>query len=234
MRILLRMMALLLATTVVALAEMRTWTFAESGKTMQGEIAGFTANAVTLKDANGKTVSVPIASLSQADRTFLARDQAQQWKELEVVRLYASQSAGPYKKCDVRGTGAAGGVFVRQLPASVETVLAGRNQQFAQIDGLTQQIERQTRAVQEAKEALPAKGSVAPRQRRTVAAERARVNAEESNLHALKATRAQLQKACDDSVQKTKAQTMVRMRNTGLVYKGLPIWQCFDPRQPQP
>jgi hypothetical protein len=44
---------------------------------------------------------------------------------------------------------------------------------------------------------------------------------------------AELQKSYDDYLKKTKDQTTVKMRNTGVVYKGLPVWECFDPREQQ-
>ena len=68
--------------------------------------------------------------------------------------------------------------------------------------------------------------------RRAAAAQRGQLNAAASDLNGLQANLNKLQKAYDESVQKTKNQTMVRMRNTGIVYKGLPLWQCFDPRKP--
>jgi hypothetical protein len=85
---------LLLTATAVAGAEMRTWTFSESGKTVQGEVLGFTGDAVTLKRVDAKTFSVPIAYLTETDRVFLVAARAQQWKEFEVLKLEGEESAG--------------------------------------------------------------------------------------------------------------------------------------------
>ena len=50
-----RVIGVLLAATAVAVGETRTWTFEESGKTVHGEVIGFTGAAVTLRGADGKT-----------------------------------------------------------------------------------------------------------------------------------------------------------------------------------
>jgi hypothetical protein len=234
MKTVLRVMGLLLAAAAVAVAEMRTWTFEGSGRTMEGEVAGFRGKDVTLKGVDGKTVSVPIANLSWGDRTYLAREPARQWKEVEVAKLDVAGSAGRYKKCTVHGASVSGDIYVELLPRSVETILQDRNKQAAPIAELSAQIENQNRAVQEAKGAAPTKGARNRVYRRAAAAQRAQVNVETSNLNALRAEQAKLQKAYDDSVQKTKSQTVVRMRNTGTLYKKLPVWECFDPRDPQP
>jgi hypothetical protein len=230
----LRVMGLILAATAVAAAEMRTWTFEGSGRTMEGEVAGFTGTAVTLKGVDGKTVSVPIAYLSRSDRTYLAREQAKQWKEVEVVKLQSVESAGRYKKCTVHGASVSGEVYIELLPRSVEAILQERNRQAGPIADLSAQIESQNQVVQEAKAAAPTKGSRNRAYRRAAAAQRSQANVEASNLNALQANLAKLQKAYDDSVQKTKSQTVVRMRNTGIVYKKLPVWECFEPQKSQP
>lgn len=229
----LRVIGLVFAATAVAGAETRTWTFEKSGKTVEADVAGFTDNAVTLKEAGGKTVSVPIAYLSKGDQVYLAAEQAKQWKEVEVVKLDASTSLNRYRKCTVRGTGADGETYIERLPASVQSVLEDRNRQAAPIAALTRQIDDQKRAVQEDKAALPPKGPLNRAQRRVAAAQRGQVNVETSDLNGLEVELAQLQKAYDESVEKTKSQTIVRMRNTGTVYKTLPLWQCFDPQKPQ-
>ena len=104
----LRMIGLLVTATAVAVAEMRTWTFEESGKTVQGEVLGFAGTAVTLKGADGKTFSVPIAYLTESNRTYLAAERAKQWKEVEVFKLEGEESGGRYKKCTVHGQGVNG------------------------------------------------------------------------------------------------------------------------------
>jgi SLA1 homology domain 1, SHD1 len=227
------LLALMLAATAVAGAEMRTWTFEKSGKTLEAEAAGFTDNAVTLKEADGKTVSVPIAYLSKNDQAYLASAQAGQWKEVEVVKLDASTAVGRYKKCTARGAGVDGDIYIERLPASVVSVLQTRNQQAAPIDELSKEIEARKHGVQDDKAALPDKGPKSRAQRRAAKAQRAQVNVETSDLNGLQVNLDKLQKEYDASVAKTKSQTVVRMRNTGVVYKSLPLWQCFDPQKQQ-
>ena len=136
----LRMIGLLLTATAVAGAEMRTWTFEESGKTVQGEVLGFTGDAVTLKRLDGKTFSVPVAYLTETDRVFLVAERAKQWKEVEVLKLEGEESSGRYKKCTAHGQGVNGEVLVQRLPAAVEAVLNARNQQAAPILVLSNRI----------------------------------------------------------------------------------------------
>ena len=134
-------MGLLLLATAFAAAEMRTWTFEQSGKSIQAELITFAGEAVTLKGADGKTVSVPIAYLTESDRAYLAAERPKQWKQIEVVKLDATESARRYKKCTVRGTGVNGDIFIALLPPSVEAILNNRNQQALQITNLSNQIE---------------------------------------------------------------------------------------------
>jgi hypothetical protein len=228
-----RAVGLLLVATTVAVAEMRTWTFKESGTIMRGEVVGFTGDTVTLRRDDGKTVSVRSAYLIQSDGAYLAAERAHQWKETEILKLDAAESAGRYKKCSVRGKGVNGEIYIELLPQSVETILNDRNQRAAQITNLTAQITREKQAVQQANATIP-KGSSRNRgYNRVVAAERAQVGRESKDVKAAQANLAKLQKAYDDSVKKTKAQTTVKMRNTGVVYKDLPVWECFDPRKSQ-
>ena len=233
MRIELRVTGFLLAATALAAAEMRTWTFQKSGKTIEGEVVGFAGKAVTLKGVDGKTVSVPISYLAGSDRAYLEAERGKQWKEVEVAKLDNARSTGSYWKCTVHGEGVNGQVFVERLPRSVEVILQARLKQAAPITELSEQIEIQKRAIQEAKAAIPTKTPRNSAYRRAAAEQRGQLNVETSNLHGLEANRDKLQKAYDDSVQKTRKQTFVRMRNTGVVYKGLPVWECFDPRNPQ-
>ena len=81
--------------------------------------------------------------------------------------------------------------------------------------------------------ALAANGSGNRANRRLVAVERTQVNLETKDVKNAQANLAKLQKSHDDYNKKTKSQTMVKMRNTGVVYKGLALWECFDPRKPQ-
>lgn len=222
----------IVATAVVA-ADMRTWTFEKTGKTFEAEVAGFTDNAVTLRETSSRTVSVPIAYLSKSDRLYLAGEQAKQWKTVEVLKLDASTSIGRYKKCKVQGAGTGGEIYIERLPGSVQVVLLERNRQAAPIAALSNEIDARKQAVQEAKVGVPTKNVKGRAKRREAARQRGQVNVEASNVNGLEANLAKLQKSYDESVQKTRNQTLVRMRNTGVIYKGLPLWQCFDPQKPR-
>jgi hypothetical protein len=227
------MIGLLLTATVVAGAEMRTWTFEESGKTVQGAVLGFTGDAVTLRRPDGKTFSVSIAYLTQTDRVILVAERAKQWKEVEVVKLEGEESAGRYKKCTVRGQGVSGEILIQRLPPPVEAILNARNQQAAPIAVLSNRIKFDTQAAQQAKASVPAGASPYGRYGQAVRVERAEVKLANQDMKSAKANLAQLQKSYDDYVEKTKSQTIVKMRNTGVVYKALAAWECFDPRKPQ-
>jgi hypothetical protein len=227
------LIGLLLTATAVAGAEMRTWTFQESGKTVQGEVLGFTGDAVTLKRVDGKTFSVPIAYLTETDRVFLVAERAKQWKEVEVLKLEGEESAGHYKKCTVHGQAVSGEILVQRLPAAVEAVLNARNQQAAPILLLSNRIKLDTQAAQQAKASVPAGASPYGRYGQAVRVERAEVKSANQDLKTAKTILAQLKKSYDDSVEKTRSQTIVKMRNTGVLYKTLSVWECFDPRKPQ-
>jgi hypothetical protein len=229
----LRLIGLLLTATTLAGAEMRTWTFQESGKTVQGELLGFTGDVVTLKRVDGKTFSVPIAYLTETDRVFLVAERAKQWKEVEVLKLEGEESAGRYKKCTVHGQAVNGEILVQRIPAEVEAILNARNQQAAPILVLSNRIRLDTQVVQQAKAGVPAGASPYGRYGQAVRVERAEVKSANQDLTSSKANLAQLQKSYDDSVEKTRSQTILKMRNTGVLYKTLAVWECFDPRKPQ-
>jgi copper chaperone CopZ len=52
-------------------AESRTWTDAESGKTIEGELISVDGEKVTLKRADGKTFTLEVARFSAADQEFI-------------------------------------------------------------------------------------------------------------------------------------------------------------------
>jgi hypothetical protein len=224
---------LLLAATAAAAAEPRTWTFEQSGKTVQAELITFAGDAVKLKGADGKTFLVPIAYLTERDRTYLAAERPKQWKQIEVLKLNAADSSGRYKKCTVRGNGVNGEIFITILPPSVEDILNNRTQQALQLTNLSNQIESQNRAVQQAKAAVPSAAHGNRAYRNTVAAERTQVNLAANDVKNARTNLAKLRKSYDDYVKKTKDQTTVKARNTGAVHQGLPVWECFDSRKPQ-
>jgi copper chaperone CopZ len=53
-------------------AESRTWTDAESGKTIEGELVSVDGEKVTLKRADGKTFTLDASRFSAADQEFIA------------------------------------------------------------------------------------------------------------------------------------------------------------------
>lgn len=213
---------------------MRTWTFEESGKTIQAEVAGFTGDSVTLKGADGKTFAVPVAYLTGRDRVFLATERAKQWKEVEVVKLEGDESARRYKKCTVRGQGVNGEILIELLPPAVEAILNTRNQQAAQLAALSEQIKSQDQAVQQAKANIAAGAPGYASSRQAVRVERAEVTIAARDLKNARTNLANLQKSHDAYVEKTRKQTMLKMRNTGILYKKLAVWECVDPRKPLP
>ena len=193
---------LLLAATVAASAEMRTWTFEKSGKTVRGEVVGFEGDSVTLKLDDGKTFSVPTSYFIQSDRAKLASEQAHQWKEAEVVRLVSSLSS--YKKCTVKFLDKRDGgeteVLIKLLPPSVEAVLNERDRMVARAAEL-HKSERWVRV-----EGID--GSVTE-QGYNVSQEHVR-----------------LEKALREYGYKTKQSRVVVIKRTGLSYQGLPVWEC--------
>jgi hypothetical protein len=228
----LRIWGLLLAATTVAVAEMRVWTFKDSDATLRAEVSGFSGDTVVLKKENGEKVSLRIAYLVDSDRAYLAAERSRQWKQVEILSLDDATSARPYKKCSVQGSSVKGEILVSLLPATVETVLNSRNRQFAQITNLTAQIEAQKSAVHQANATAQTTASRGRAYRRLAARERAQASQMSGDLKTAQANLAKLQKAYDEGVKKTKSQTTVKMKDTGIVFNGLAVWECLDPRKP--
>lgn len=229
----LNVIGLLLVATVATAAEMRTWTFEQSGKTVQAELIAFADDSAILKGEDGKTSAVPIAYLSAGDRDYLAAERPKQWKRIEVLKLKNAESPGRYKKCTVRGTALNGEVYLQRLPPTVEAILNNRDAQTTLITTLSNRIESENHAVQQAKATLPSTAQGNRIYRRTVAAERAQVDREAKDVKNGHTNLTKLQKSYEDYVKKTKEQATVKMRNTGQEHKGLPVWECFDPRKPK-
>ena len=218
----------LLAASALALfritawaAEMRTWTFEQSGKTMQGEVVGFGDDTVTLKLPEGKTVSVRIAYLTERDRAYLTAERANQWKEVELVKLEGAASNGRYKKCSVRGR-VSDQILLQLLPASVEAILNNQNEQADQIDYLKSWIADRAKDKRHTKALAQDLNHFAHGHYHLIAREWA-------SLDDAKADLPKLQRAYDDYVKKTRAERTVKIRNTGCVYQGSPVWECADP-----
>ena len=63
----------LLAVSGMGSAEVRKWTSADdASKTFEGELSSTKGDNVVVRMANGRTVTVPLSKLSQADRDFVA------------------------------------------------------------------------------------------------------------------------------------------------------------------
>ena len=60
-------------------ASARTWTEAESGRTVEADLVGRTGEKVTLKRADGRTFEIAVASLSKEDRDFIAAKVIADW-----------------------------------------------------------------------------------------------------------------------------------------------------------
>jgi len=65
-------LGLLFALVVSGSAIARTWTEAESGRTIEAELLSVSDDRVTLQRSDGRTVTIPVASLSETDREFVA------------------------------------------------------------------------------------------------------------------------------------------------------------------
>jgi hypothetical protein len=186
-----------------------------------------------MKLPDGKTVSVPIVYLVESNRTDLAAERARQWKEVEVVELKGVMSAGRYKKCTMQGKEVSGEVLIQLLPASVEAILNSRNQQAAQIADLSDRIENRGRAVRRADAVTPVGAGGDPASVDAVMAQRNQVNLAIVDLDDANANLVKLQAAYADYIDKTRTARTLKMKNTGFVYQGLPVWECADPRKPQ-
>ena len=64
-------LAAYLALSSIVSAEMREWTAGASGATFEAKASKIAKGMVTLEDADGNALQVPIAQLSEADRTYL-------------------------------------------------------------------------------------------------------------------------------------------------------------------
>jgi hypothetical protein len=227
------LMAFLLAIASAALAETRTFVL-KSGATVQGEVVSIGLDAVQIKkSSDGKVYSLSLAYLSDSNRLDLVAERARRWQPIEVIRLEGSASAGRYKQCEVRGTNVSNVILIEMLPPAVEAILNNRNQQAVQIAQLSDAIENRDWAVQRADAATPNTATGDPDYVNSVMVQRARVNVAIVDLNQAKANLAKLQDSYSDYLDNTRAETILQMKNTGFVYQGLQVWQCFDPRRPQ-
>ena len=219
---------MLLMATAVAGAEMRTWNF-KSGATLDAEIVAFPGpDTVQVKRSDGKMAILPAAYLTDADRAYLDAERAKQWKEVSIDKVLGEVSAGRYKKCAVSGKDGGHEILVAKLPSQVETIVNNRQQQEAQITNMSSRITEDSIAARNADAAAVTGGTRAYRN-----ASRAQGNLAAKDEAAAKASLAKLKADYAEYVKKTKTSTTVRMKNTGLVYDGLPVWECqVSPKRP--
>ena len=221
-------LAVLLAATAVGAAEMRTWNF-KSGATIQAEIVAFPSpDTVEVKRADGKVYSLPVAYLKEADQAYLGAEREKQWKQVSVDKVLGAECAGRYKKCAVSGSGVGGVILVALLPSQVEAALSKRLQQEAQITNLNTRIQDDGSVARDGKAAATKRSNRAYRNANRAESKLAKQDEAEAetSLYKLKADYAEY-------VKKTKATTTVLMKNTGLVYAGLPVWECQQPQKRQ-
>lgn len=223
----------LLLAGLAALAQTRTLVL-KSGARVEGEIVAIGPDAATIKRASdGKVYSLPLMYLSDSNRLELAAARAGQWQPIEVIRLEGSASAGRYRRCLVRGTNVDEVILVQMLPENVEAILKNRNAQASQIAALSHRIESRDWAVQRADAITPTTATGDPDYVNAVLAQRAQVNLAIVDLNQAKTNLARLEQSYADYLDQTRADTIVQMKKAGLIYEGLPVWECFDPRKPQ-
>jgi hypothetical protein len=212
-------LAVLLAATAVAASEMRTWNF-KSGASMEAAIVAFPGpGTVEVKLSDGKMFTLPAAYLTDADRTYLGAERAKQWKQVSVDKVLGT--VGHYKKCAVSGKDVGGEILVAMLPSQAEAVLNNRQQQEAQIADLNSRIQDDSSVARGATAAAARRGNRAYRN-----ANRAQANLATQDEAEAKTNLDQLKADYAEYVKKTKTATTVLMKNTGLVYEHLPVWEC--------
>ena len=211
-------LAVLLAATAVAVAEMRTWNF-KSGATMRADIVAFPSpETVEVKRSDGKVYSLPVTYLSDADRAYLDAERAKQWKEVSVDKLLGT--VGRYKKCAISGKDIGGDILVEMLPSQVEAILNNRQEHETQITNLNSQIQDDSSVAQNANAAARG-GSRGYRY-----ANRAQAKLATQDEAEAKTSLAKLKADNAEYLKQTNAATTVLMRKTGLVYEHLPVWEC--------
>lgn len=84
--------ALLLALAAPASAEVRKWT-SKAGSSLDAEMTGvdLTARTITLKKADGSTLSIPIDALSDEDKAYAAAE----WKKMQSAPAAAAPAPAP-------------------------------------------------------------------------------------------------------------------------------------------
>ena len=211
-------LAALLTATAMGAAEMRTWNL-KSGATMEAEIVGYPGpDTVEVKRADGKVYTLSAAYLTDGDQAYLAAERAKQWKPASVDKLLGT--VGRYKKCAVSGTDVGSEVLFAALPYQVEAILNNRQQKEAEIADLNSQIQSDGTFAKGATAAAK-HGSRGYRNANKTQAKLATQDANEA-----KASLDKLKTDYAEYVKTTKSATMVLMKNTGVMYQGLPVCEC--------
>jgi hypothetical protein len=215
----------ILAVLAVAMTsgagEMRTWNL-KSGATLEAEIVAFPSpDSVQIKRSDGVLATLPAEYLTDTDRAYLNAERAKQWKEVSIDKVLGTISSGRYKKCAVNGKDVGREILVARLPAQVETVVNTRKQQEDAIESLNSRITGDSKVAKSANTSATTSGNRAYRN-----ANRAQARLAAQDETAAKVSLAKLKADHAEYVKKTKSETTVRMKNTGLVYEGLPVWEC--------
>lgn len=85
-------LSVVLALAGWSLAESRTWTQASTGKTLSGELTEIRGDKARIKMEGNKVLDLPIAMLSEADKTFIKN-----WQTSKETRVDSDKPALPAK-----------------------------------------------------------------------------------------------------------------------------------------
>jgi hypothetical protein len=163
----------------------------------------------------------------QARAQAWSGNNAGQEREVELVKLEGSLSAGRYEKCAVRGGDE---VLIQLLPASVETILNNLGQQAAQIDYLKSWIENGGKALRHA-QAVAHDANLANWNNPYAPT----YYVKESDYASLEDARDELSKlksAYAEYTATTRKARTVNLKRAGYYGDSL-VWECAPPRRPQ-
>jgi hypothetical protein len=150
-----------------------------------------------------------------------------QEREVEVVKLEASLSAGRYKKCTVRR---GGDVLIQRLPAAVEAALNDLGQQAAQIEYTKSWIENFGKVLRHTEAAYHdanMRNSNNPNAPYYYVKETAYASLEDAKDELSK-----LQSAYAESLAKTREVRTLSLKSAGS-YGDSPVWECTGSPKPQ-
>lgn len=100
------MLSLVLATLCgVSYAEVRKWTSADdASKTFEGEMTAVKGDNVTIKMKTGRTLTVPLSKLSQADKDFVAAQEKAKAEAAALAENAAKLKTGEVAKAVIGNT----------------------------------------------------------------------------------------------------------------------------------